>query len=281
LIGIVSIHPRIGSHFSKGDPVLVEGSISKEKLIEVTVSVAGQTARADILNPLSNGATSPAELAMLKEKQKFNQSMLRNNGRPSASVVKAYSEAAAKCGAYELAADLLVALERIDPAQDHATVIGYYYSMAGRGRKSREWGEIDYDRKKTAMTAYNMACDETNHDRKERLLRESLQYDADYVPALRMLSDLLATRNPDESRELKETLVALLEAELRNNEISLVDLKTLEKAASEIGKHDTAETARTTLSRKERSLEEKDALYLDKHLATSRLTSLGLLEGGK
>lgn len=278
LIGIVSIHPRKGSHFMKGNPVLVEGSISKEKLLEVKVSVAGQTARAEILNPLSNGAASPAELAMLKEKQKFNESMLRNNGRPSASVVKAYSQAAAKCGAYELAADLLVALERIDPSLDHATDIGYYYSMAGRGRKSREWGAIAYGRKKTALTAYNMACEETDLDKKERLLRESLRYDPDYSLALRMLSDLLATRDPDEARELRRRLVTILEDELCNNEISLRDLKTLEKAAAEIGKHETAETARKAISRKERSLEEKEALYLDKHLATK---SISLLDGGK
>ena len=87
--------------------------LSKEKLLDVTVAVAGRTARVEIMNPFSNSATSPAELAMLREKQRFNESMLRNGGRPEASVVKAYSQAAAKAGEHELAADLLVALERI------------------------------------------------------------------------------------------------------------------------------------------------------------------------
>jgi molecular chaperone DnaK len=107
LVGIVTVKPVGKSGFTRGDEVTVIGHLSKEKLLDVTVTVAGQTARAEILNPLSNAATSPSELAMLKERQKFNESVLRNNGRPEASVVKAYSKAAADAGDHELAADLL------------------------------------------------------------------------------------------------------------------------------------------------------------------------------
>jgi hypothetical protein len=279
LIGIISISPRRGSHFKKGDPVSVAGFISKEKLLEVTVKVAGQTTKAEILNPMSNGRTTPAELAMLRERQRFNESVLQNNGRPNESVVLDYSRAAAKAGAYELAADLLVALERLNPVRNNSTNICYYYSMAGRPRKSREWSEIAYNRDKSACTAYNLAIDISDVVKKEGLLREALQHDPNYTSALGALSDLLARNDPNESVAIKRKLVAVLEADQRAGEIDVKNLRTLAKTASEIGKHDVAERAREALLLAERRLTAEGAAYRDEHLAQSTTNTTRSLLG--
>ena len=102
-----------------------------------------------------------------------------------------------------------------------------YYSMAGRSRKSKEWGEIAYNRNKSACTACNLACDSSDGVKKEELLREALQYDPDYTPALRMLSDVLAKKAPNESTAIKFRLVSILEAQRQAGEINIKDLRAL------------------------------------------------------
>ena len=280
LIGIISIHPEDGIQFKRNDKVLVRGFISKEKLIEVTVTVADQIAKADILSPMSNETPSPAELKMLKEKQRFNQSVLENNGRPNEWVVKDYSQAAAEAGDYELAADLLVALERLNPSYDHSTNIGYYYSMAGRRNKSREWHKTAYQRRKNALTAYNLACGKSDYDKeKEELLREALEFDPEYVLALDMLAHLVAHKNPVEAKALKKKLVTLLKVDFKSGYIDMRGLKTLELTAKEIGEICLANEAKELRLEQERQLESKNSLYLDKHLLQSKMSNKGSLLG--
>lgn len=270
LVGIVSVKPVDATGFARGDAVIVTGRLSKEKLLDVTVTVAGRTARAEIMNPLSNSATSPAELAMLRERQRFNESMLRNNGRPKAGVVNAYSQAAAKAGEHELAADLLVALERITPGSDHATNICYHYSMAGRDRASHEWAAIAHRRRPTALTAHNLACGEPDKAAKERLLREALDRDPDYTLSAAMLAKMIEGRNPAEAKQLRERIVAALEPEIRSSDTDLNELRRLRDAARTTGRAAVADRATAEIKRREREVATRDAVFREENLAQGR-----------
>lgn len=279
LVGIVSVKPIGANGFARGDTVVVTGRLSKEKLLDVTVAVAGRTANVEIMNPLSNTATSPAELAMLREKQRFNESMLRNGGRPEASVVKAYSQAAAKAGEHELAADLLVALERITPGSDHATSICYHYSMAGRDRVSHEWAALAHRRKPSATTAHNLACGERDRAEKERLLREALEYDPSYTASATMLAKMIESSNPIEAKQLRERIVADLQSEISSKSTDLITLRRLRDAAVSTRRADVAEQVEVEIKRREREVALRDSVYREENLAQGR--DSGLLIGGE
>lgn len=275
LVGIVSVKPQGPSGFARGDVVVVTGRLSKEKLLDVTVTVAGRTARAEIMSPLSNSATSPSELAMLSERQKFNESMLRNNGRPEASVVLQYSQAAAKAGEHELAADLLVALERIAPGSNHAGNICYHYSMAGRARASHEWAGIAHQRKPTAVTAHNLACGERDSAAKEQLLRESLGLDPGYTSSAAMLANLIERSSPAEARKLRVGIVDALESEIGASGTALNELRQLRDAAHSTGRSAVADRATAEINRREREVATLDAVFREENLAQGSNRLLG------
>lgn len=268
LVGIVSI--KAGRNgFKRGDVVHVVGDISKEKVLDVKVTVAGITAQAEIMNPLSNGTPGPAEIAMLKEKQRFNESVLKNQGRPDANVVKSYSQAAANAGAYELAADLLVALERINAGSNYSTNIGFYYNSAGRDRKGNEWHRTAYVREKNALTAYNMYCISTNRSDKEKYLREALRYDPSYVSALQALASILAGTSPEEATKLNQRVVELLSPDYRDPDTDVSDLNHLLKAARATDNDDLAQNIEGEIHRRRRALSVSGELYREDHLAAS------------
>lgn len=268
LVGIVSIKAGNGG-FKRGDVVRVVGDISKEKVLDVKVTVAGVVAQAEIMNPLSNGTPGPAEIAMLKEKQRFNESVLRNGGRPDVHVVQAYSQAAANAGAYELAADLLVALERIKTGSNYATNIGFYYSHAGRNRKGNDWYQTAYVREKNATTAYNMYCIIVNKSDEEKYLREALRYDPNYVAALQALASMLAITSPEEAAKLNQRVVDLLSPDYLDSDTDVRDLDRLLKAARATDYDDLAQKVDREIQHRRRVLANASELYSEDHLAAS------------
>lgn len=268
LVGIVTI--KAGKNgFKRGDVVHVVGDISKEKVLDVKVTVAGIAAQAEIMNPLSNGTPGPAEIAMLKEKQLFNESVLRNEGRPDAHVVKNYSQAAANAGAYELAADLLVALERIKTGVNYATNIGFYYNRAGRNQKGNEWHRTAYSREKNATTAYNMYCISTNKSDEEKYLREALRYDPSHILALQALAAMLAGRSSEEATKLNKRVVDLLSPDYRDPDTDVSNLNHLLKAARATNQENLAQKVEREIHRRGRALSSSGELYREDHLAAS------------
>ena len=268
LVGIVSIKAGKGG-FKKGDVVHVIGDINKEKVLDVKVTVGGVVAQAEIMSPLSNGTPDPAEIAMLKEKQRFNESVLRNGGRPDAYVVHTYSQAAANAGAYELAADLLVALERIKTGYNYATNIGFYYNKSGRNRKGNEWHKTAYTRQKNATTAYNMYCISTNKSDKEKYLREALHYDPNYISALQELASILEETSPEEAVKLNQRIVNSLSPDYCDPSTDVRDLDRLLKAARATEHADLAKQVEYEIQQRRYMLTKTNELYSEENLAAS------------
>ena len=246
LLGLVRLESPGPDGFKVGESVTISASVTHEKLLSIEAQVGGTRVEAVILNPLANRELSPAETRMLEAKQQFNASLLATGGRPPKHVVLAYADAAMKAEAWTTAADMLQALERRDPRENQATNICHAFDRAGRSDRAKEWAKRAYERRPTALTAYNLACFTTG-DSREMLLRKSLALDPHMPLALLSLGQTLMRRGEKEGREMLELCVRLLESRLDRHQITANEARRLINAADAIGRKATAQRARAWL----------------------------------
>lgn len=264
LLGLVRLESPGPDGFKVGEKITVSASVTHEKLLSIEADVGGTRVKAVILNPLANNELSPAETRMLEAKQQFNASLLATGGRPPKDVVLAYANAAMQAEAWTTAADMLQAVERLDPNEDLATNIGYAFEQAGRGDRSKEWAKRAYERRPTALTAYNLACDTTGESR-EMLLRKALALDPKMTSALLSLGRTLMRQDAKEGRELLELCVRILETRLDRHQITANEARRLITAAEAIGRKATAQRASAWLDG-----QRDPSAYDEDNLATSR-----------
>jgi molecular chaperone DnaK len=246
LLGLLRVQATSARGFTKGEEVTVLTSITHDKLLDVEATVGGVSVRIGLLNPLANRELTAAETRMLEAKQKFNQALLDSKGRPPKEIVLAYAFAAHEAEVFELAADMFMATERIDPKENHATSICYAFYRAGRQDLSREWAQRAYERKPDAITAYNLACDSKGTEH-ERLLRESLQLNDDLPCSLLALGRLLTGQGDDKGKKMLEKAVNLMDAELRRHVLRKEDCRRLADVARELGMEEIAARAQARL----------------------------------
>ncbi len=261
LLGLLRVEAPSSRGFRLNEEVIIRAGITHDKLLEIEASVAGVSVRTGLLNPLANRELTPAETRMLEAKQRFNAELLRSRGRPPVGVVLAYARAAMEADAFELAAEMFMAAERIDPDQNHATSICYALERAGKSERSKEWARRAYERAPTAVTAYNLSWDVSGAER-ERLLREALRMNPSLDCALLALGRLLARRGDSEGRRLIERAVRQMESELRGHALDKEGCRALAAAADELGLAEVAERAQARLE----SLSEEGA-YEEENLA--------------
>jgi molecular chaperone DnaK len=240
LLGLLRVESSNPSGFRKSEEVIVSASIGHDKLLDIEARISGIIVEIALLNPLSNSELSNTEILMLEAKQVFNMELLNSNGRPPIKAVLDYANAAFEAGAYEVAADLFVAAERLDDAYDFGIKITYSYYRAGRQELSKKWAIRAHDRTPTAISAYNLSCDASG-DRRMALLRESLDHDPEYPPALVGLGRMLQESNNDLGPAMLEKAVSLLETELDEHSITKEECETLIYVAELIGKRNTVE----------------------------------------
>ena len=270
LLGLLKIESPSNRGFQKDEVVSVAASITHDKLLKVEAEVAGTKAEVSLLNPLANRELSETEQRMLEAKQEFNISLLDSRGRPTKEVVLKYALASYDAKAYETAADMFVAVERIDPTEDHATKIAYAYAQARQDKKTREWYKKAHQRMPNEVTAYNRSLYETGKF-KEQLLRESRDYDpTDPAPMLqlgRILISQSEAGNQAEGKALLQECVQSLVPDLDHNIIDRWHCNILSQAAELLGKDKTARRAQERI----RHLQGKDRkerdLYDEKNLA--------------
>jgi molecular chaperone DnaK len=242
LVGLLTVQAESASGFMLGDEVIVSARITHDKLLDVEATAGGITVRAGLLNPLANRELTPAETSMLEAKQRFNIALLESQGHPSKDVVLAYAEAALAAEAFELAAEMYMATERLDPAEDHATNICYALARAGRTEASKAWARRAYKRRPDALTAYNLSCHSQGEER-EQLLRESLRLNGNLPCTLLSLGRLLVAREDANGKGLLEKAVRLMDADLRRHVLSKDNCRQLAQIARELGLEDVAARA--------------------------------------
>jgi tetratricopeptide (TPR) repeat protein len=183
---------------------------------------------------------------MLEAKQKFNESLLASRGKPSKDSVLTYARAALEAEAFDLAAEMFMATERIDPSENHATNICYCFSKSGRSERSTEWARKAYERKPDAVAAYNLSCSVKGSER-ETLLRDAVRLRPDFAYALLALGRIVQDQDAAKGRKLIEQAVRSLEKDLRAHQIDRDHCRTLIDAAKELDNKDLADIAQARL----------------------------------
>jgi hypothetical protein len=138
LLGLLRVQAPNPRGFSIDEEIKVEATINHDKLLEIKASMAGAVVKTGLLNPLANRELTPSETRMLEAKQKFNESLLVSRGRPSKEAVLAYARAALDAEAFDLAAEMFMATERIDPDENHAINIVSSARRIGHERPMNE-----------------------------------------------------------------------------------------------------------------------------------------------
>lgn len=241
-LGIVQIKaPAPRFTFEQGEEVKITWSYSKEKILSVTAETAHAKQSANFLNPLVNEEVTEEVMAMLKAKQAFNQSVLDGNGRPSATAARNYSNAARKAGHWRLAAEMLEAVEKLDPGSDHSTSICYCYSMDGDNKNSYKWSKIAHERGPCATTAFNLALDHwrnKNIDKYEQLMEECLEHDPDYTAALVAYGDHLQDKGDVLGSEYLERAFDIFKQEMEDKYLEGSDISRFNRTARALGREE-------------------------------------------
>jgi hypothetical protein len=269
LLGILRLSSAKPGGFSQGDSLVILARITREKLLEVEARIGEERVSAALLNPLANEELSPVEQKLLEAKQRFNLARLNCGRDVPFAVVLEYAQAAAAAEAFEIAADMYMAAERIDPSVDLATDICFVFSRAGLNERARDWAEIAFQRRPNSVTAFNLSLWKEGEE-KETLLRQSLFFDSSWPSALLELGQLLTRRSDPEGRALLNECVKILEPRLGGHSISERDLGTLISAATLLDRKDLADRARDALARQRRTKGSfGSSLYENDNLAES------------
>lgn len=241
-MGLVQIKSaRDSSGFERGEKVKINWSISKEKILQVTAEANNLKQIAEFQNPLANEEVTEEVMAMLRAKQAFNKSVLEGHGRPSASATLAYSSAARKAGHWRLAAEMLEAVERLDPGTDYSTSICYCYSMDDDNKSSYKWSKVAYERKPSATTAFNYALDKWRSreiSEYERLMEESIEHDSDYTAALVDYGEHLMEQGRALGAEYLQRAFDIFKDEMELGCLDKSDISRFRRAAKELGKEE-------------------------------------------
>ncbi|MDR1037534.1 MAG: Hsp70 family protein [Deltaproteobacteria bacterium] len=246
ILGVMKINSTTSEGFRKDEDITIFANITHDKLLEVEARIDDKITKTTLINPLANQEMTAIDQKMMNAKQKFNIALLKYGSRLPKEVVIAYAWAANDAEAFETAADMFAAAERIDPSQNFATNICYAYSMCGKSERSIQWARKAYQRNPSHITAYNLSLYETGA-KKEFLLRESLKFSPEFVPALNSLGFFLHDSGKPEGRALLKEIINLLENRLDDEYITRNDLVFLISASSAIGLKEITERAKNKL----------------------------------
>jgi tetratricopeptide (TPR) repeat protein len=244
LLGILRIESEDDGGFSESEVIVITCSITHDKLLEATAKVGGVERKVTLLNPLSNTELSPKELLMLEAKQHYNESLILNNGRPSARATLTYAHALSDAGLYLEAAEQFIQADELDKAANHATMICYCYAMGHKTKASNAWAEIAYTRKKDGVTIYNYALTKRD-DRNlyEKLLKQALVINPNLPFALNALGGSLLSQGKQEGLMHLEKASILLKNKLISNEATSSDCDLLLMIGKKLGRDDLGDAA--------------------------------------
>jgi len=264
LLGILKIVSPDSAGFIKGEKITLSCSITNDKLFIATACIKGKSYKVILTNPLTNGELSETDLAILEAKQRFQEHVLENDGRPTVSALLIYAEALKSAGAYLEAADQYMQIELLN-SSNHSTNICFCLSQGGRAEEANKWAKIAYERKRNEVTCYNYAIQHEKDDpRYLELLQESNQYDNSFPPTLRLLGDFYIMKQKSVGFDYLNKAADELALLIKSHNATRSDCESLEKIAEKLGLDDLIELARgrKSLLQKKNSLFNEDSLTM-------------------
>lgn len=189
LLGVLAISAPEERPFHAGEELRLTCSLDANKLLRVEAEIAGIAMAGTLMNPLANRPLSEKERRMLAARLALNQSAAENNGRPSFEAMVCFAHACAAAGQHLKAAESFAVAEKLAPAGacDFSVSICYHYSKADRRDLSDRWAETAHHRNPSPVSAFNLALTRQGQGDiagYEALMRQALQRDTDYAPAL-------------------------------------------------------------------------------------------------
>lgn len=270
LLGLLRLEAKDSRGFNLGTKVTVEAVITHDKLLAVTAAAGGVAVSTQITNPLANSEMTRTDAAMLEAKQTFNAELLQTRGNPSVEVVKRLALAARDAGNYDLAADMFITAQRLEPDSAWEPSICYAYAMAGRKKQAKDWAIKGYQRRPSSLTAYNLSVF-TEGDEKLKYLREAATAPEPLPRAVLEHGKQLKKNGDAEGTRLIEKCLAGLQERLEEGNLTENECRLLEEAATIIGKRTVADHARA----KRESLSETTLPYDEDNLAAGKSTVEG------
>jgi molecular chaperone DnaK (HSP70) len=269
MLGILRIESSNPGGFNLDDEISIFSRITHEKLLEIEAKIGDERVTAALLNPLANRELSLAEQSLLEAKQRFNTALLKYGTRLPKNIVLEYAEAALEAEAFETAADMFVAAERIDESENHAINICYAYQRAGKNERAHKWAKLAHKRNPSALTAYNLSVWEEGSN-KELLLRQALSLDPGLPIALNVLGRILLDRGSPEGRAMLNDCARRLKIKLDSNSIRPAEIRTLISAAEALDQKDLVNKAKDMLNKMlQKQHRGASAIYKDDNLAAS------------
>jgi hypothetical protein len=270
---VVVMYPDPKGSFKVGTRVRVSCTITREKLLDVTV-VIGQTKLTEkIFNPLANTELIPQHRQLLEARQALNESILKGNGKPELEDVRNYAFAAQKAKLWREAAEMILIIEEyLDRSKNYATHIAYLYAKDGDFQKSDHWSEVAYERSPGCISAYNLAITrkyQGNTDSFEELIEEALNFDDSNAVALECYGHYLMKKTDDSGKEYIVRACDIFSAALLEEELREDDCSRLERAAQTLGKENILESLRGYRKR----FDEEDPIVQPEFLVSSDITT--------
>lgn len=265
LLGVITIDCPDPAGFRHGTKVQLTASVTREKILEVTAQIGNSIAKTTLLNPMANRALTQTEKKLLKAKQAFNEALLNNRGRPPVGAVVAFAKASEAAGDHRQAAEMYQKAEQLDPKRNFATSITFNYSRAGERNLAKLWAQKAYEREPSAVSAYNLAVNEPDESEKERLLREALDLESEYHPAMEVLGRMLSKNGNPEGEQLLEKCADDLSERLQDHRLNESESRTLARIARELGKTHLAQQAEAR-SKSLESGENSPSAYVEENL---------------
>ncbi len=223
--------PRIA--FTQDAEITVTCELTREKLLKVSAECEGVKVMSKLLNPLSCQTLYDKDIQYHLALQELNTFLLDGSLKYHPEAVEHMMEVCGRTGRYREAVDYCRWLEKYDD-QDLSTNICYYYSQAGEYKLSEKWGKKAYKRNPNAVNTYNCACVAQGEER-IKLLRESLERNPNFSPALYLLGLSLADMGAPEGTKLLKRVMKIYSQEMSRNQLSDVDSARYLKVAKIIG----------------------------------------------
>jgi len=252
ILSVIRIHSDRSEGFAPGTPVVVKGALTADKLLSVRALVSGARFNAELVSPFANRDLTTLERRVLEAERDAYVSAARRGGRPEPEALARLAHAYGAAGKHRRAAETFETVIALDPSCGHETNACYHWSLAGREDLSCEWARVAYDQRPNQVNAYNLALslDEEGGDYRdayERLLRESLQHDRSYAPALWALGEHLEAAGDPEAQALIGRAFDVLQGYLEDGEIRASDCRLLVQVARHLGRPETADRAQRHL----------------------------------